>query len=655
MTELIVPALVRRAHEGADAFVGAPVRRREEREAELGGVAGAGRDPPGRRRRAGAARGRPTRAGSASSATSTGSSTRGRGGGSPGKCQVFIAPEDDHLRTRLTHAVEVAQVATGIARAANLCLPLVEAIALAHDCGHGPAGHASEEAFSPYLPGTGYDHAVYGADVTLAPLNLCVETLDGVRNHSWRRPAPVHARGRGGGVGRPHRVRLPRLRGRGAGRASSSPTTCPPRCATSSAAGASEQVGTFVLAVLDAIDRTGHVGMTEPAASRARRRSARSTSSGSTCGPAARRQAERVDPPARRPRRPLRRRAAAHPARCATARSPAPVAGLARGGRARGALRERDDRPLRARPRRRAARLAARRSSPRRLSRADARGAASAVIASRPMGILDEDVARVRDATDLVALASEHLALEAGRAAASSASARSTPRRRRRSTSTPRWDVYYCFGCQAERRRDHVRARGRAPRLRRRGRAARGARRHHAALRRQGGRQGPQRASSASSRRSAAAIDVLPRSCCSSRADGGIARGYLRGRAASTATRSRQFQLGWSPDGWDRLSVHLQQQKFARDDIVDAGLAFVNKANKLQDQFRGRAHVPDLRRARRAGRLRRARARRRRPEVQELARDADLPEEPVALRAQLGEGRDRRRAARSSSARATPT
>ena len=39
------------------------------------------------------------------------------------------------------------------------------------------------------MPG-GYDHAVYGADVTLAPLNLCVETLDGVRNHSWRRPAP---------------------------------------------------------------------------------------------------------------------------------------------------------------------------------------------------------------------------------------------------------------------------------------------------------------------------------------------------------------------------------------------------------------------------------------------------------------------------------
>ena len=54
----------------------------------------------------------------------------------------------------------------------------------------------------------------------------------------------------------------------------------------------------------------------------------------------------------------------------------------------------------------------------------------------------------------------------------------------------------------------------------------------------------------------------------------------------------RQFQLGFSPDDWDRLSVYLQQKKFARDDIEGAGLAFVNKANKLQDQFRGRVMFP---------------------------------------------------------------
>jgi dGTPase len=105
-----------------------------------------------------------------------------------GKTQVFVFPED-HQRTRLTHALEVAQVATSIARACRLNVALTEAIALGHDCGHGPFGHASEDAFTPYLPG-GFDHAVWGADVVLEPVNLCAETLDGIRNHSWSRPAP---------------------------------------------------------------------------------------------------------------------------------------------------------------------------------------------------------------------------------------------------------------------------------------------------------------------------------------------------------------------------------------------------------------------------------------------------------------------------------
>ena len=110
-----------------------------------------------------------------------------------GKTQVFVFP-DDHQRTRLTHALEVAQVATAIARALGLNVALTEAIALGHDCGHGPGGHASEDALSPFVPG-GYDHALWGADVTLAPLNLCRETLDGIRNHSWSRPAPMTPEG----------------------------------------------------------------------------------------------------------------------------------------------------------------------------------------------------------------------------------------------------------------------------------------------------------------------------------------------------------------------------------------------------------------------------------------------------------------------------
>lgn len=106
-----------------------------------------------------------------------------------GKCQVFVAPEDDHLRTRLTHAIEVCQVAVSIARPVGLNVALTAAAATGHDCGHGPAGHASEGALSPFVEG-GYHHAVYGADVVLAPLNLCAETLDAIRNHSWNRPAP---------------------------------------------------------------------------------------------------------------------------------------------------------------------------------------------------------------------------------------------------------------------------------------------------------------------------------------------------------------------------------------------------------------------------------------------------------------------------------
>ena len=105
-----------------------------------------------------------------------------------GKTQVFIFP-DDHMRTRLTHALEVSQVATGVARSVGLNVALTEAIALGHDCGHGPGGHASEEAFDPFVAG-GFDHATWGARQSLRGLNLCRETLDGIANHSWSRPAP---------------------------------------------------------------------------------------------------------------------------------------------------------------------------------------------------------------------------------------------------------------------------------------------------------------------------------------------------------------------------------------------------------------------------------------------------------------------------------
>lgn len=105
-----------------------------------------------------------------------------------GKTQAVVFPTD-HQRTRLTHALEVAQVAVSIARGIGVNASLADAMALGHDCGHGPGGHASEEAFDMFLP-DGFDHGPWGADVSLTHLNLCAETLDGIRNHSWSRPAP---------------------------------------------------------------------------------------------------------------------------------------------------------------------------------------------------------------------------------------------------------------------------------------------------------------------------------------------------------------------------------------------------------------------------------------------------------------------------------
>jgi dGTPase len=175
-----------------------------------------------------------------------------------GKTQVFVFP-DDHQRTRLTHALEVAQVATSIARAARLNVALTEAIALGHDCGHGPGGHASEDALSPFLDG-GYDHAVHGADVVLAELNLCRETLDGIRNHSWSRPAPSTPEGEV--VSWADRIAyvchdFEDAVSAGLVQPTALPDVVRARCGETRR----EQLSAFILAVLDGITETGRVGM----------------------------------------------------------------------------------------------------------------------------------------------------------------------------------------------------------------------------------------------------------------------------------------------------------------------------------------------------------------------------------------------------------
>jgi len=180
-----------------------------------------------------------------------------------GKTQVFVFP-DDHQRTRLTHALEVAQVARGVASALGLNVALTEAIALGHDCGHGPGGHASEDALSPYVA-EGYDHAVWGADVVLAPLNLCAETLDGVRNHSWSRPAPATPEGEV--VSWADRIAYVCHDFEDAVSAGIvTPAMLPDVVAERVGRGRGQQLGAFIDAMVTAGLATGEVGMTAPAA-----------------------------------------------------------------------------------------------------------------------------------------------------------------------------------------------------------------------------------------------------------------------------------------------------------------------------------------------------------------------------------------------------
>ena len=177
-----------------------------------------------------------------------------------GKTQVFVFP-DDHQRTRMTHALEVAQIAVSVARALGLNIALAEAIALAHDCGHGPGGHASEDALSPYLV-EGYDHALWGADITLAPLNLCAETLDGVRNHSWSRPAPLTPEGEV--VSWADRIAYVCHDFEDAVAAGIvTPAMLPELVSLRCGMSRSRQLGTFVRGMISATISTGRIGMTD--------------------------------------------------------------------------------------------------------------------------------------------------------------------------------------------------------------------------------------------------------------------------------------------------------------------------------------------------------------------------------------------------------
>lgn len=110
------------------------------------------------------------------------------------KTQVFVAPEGDHFRTRLTHTIEVSRVAKAIATALGLNTDLADAVALAHDLGHPPFGHAGEEALAEAMDGYGgFEHNAQAIRIVTQlerqyiehdGLNLTRETLEGIAKHN---------------------------------------------------------------------------------------------------------------------------------------------------------------------------------------------------------------------------------------------------------------------------------------------------------------------------------------------------------------------------------------------------------------------------------------------------------------------------------------
>jgi dGTPase len=111
------------------------------------------------------------------------------------KTQVFLAPEGDHYRVRLTHTLEVSQIARTAARALRVNEDLTEAIALGHDLGHTPFGHLGEQALTPFL-GRPFRHNEQSLRIVDhlendgEGLNLCWEVRDGIVNHTWSMPQP---------------------------------------------------------------------------------------------------------------------------------------------------------------------------------------------------------------------------------------------------------------------------------------------------------------------------------------------------------------------------------------------------------------------------------------------------------------------------------
>jgi DNA primase len=204
------------------------------------------------------------------------------------------------------------------------------------------------------------------------------------------------------------------------------------------------------------------------------------------------------------------------------------------------------------------------------------------------MGILDEDIAKVREATDMVALVSEHVALKRVGQRYSGL----CPFHAERTASfyvNPQLGLFNCFGCQKS--GDAITFVREIEGLDFVDTVERLAARAGISLRYDDQNVGVDR------KRKDRLVEVnrvaldLYHDLLLHDAGAGQARRYLRSRGFD-GDAARHFKLGWAPDGWDRISHQLQQKGFSRDDVEGAGLAFVNSANRLQDHFRSRLIFP---------------------------------------------------------------
>jgi len=204
------------------------------------------------------------------------------------------------------------------------------------------------------------------------------------------------------------------------------------------------------------------------------------------------------------------------------------------------------------------------------------------------MAILDEDIERVREATNIVDLIGEQVSLKrVGRRFVGLCPfhAEKTPS----FNVNPDMNRYYCFGCQESGdaiqfviETEHLDFPTAVERL---------AGRANITIRSDDGAAGKQRKRRARLVETvAAAVEFYHRRLLEA-PDAGHARGYLRSRGFD-GDSARRFSLGWAPDDWDALSQELNKRGFTRDDINDAGLAFVNRRQRLQDHFRGRLMFP---------------------------------------------------------------